>query len=59
MADALGGPAPLQESEATSGEEKRRSKVLPRFFDERSCLKLAFATLIRALREMAPDAYRV
>jgi transposase-like protein len=29
-------------------EEKRRSKVLPRFFNEKSCLKLAFASLLRA-----------
>ncbi|HBY57716.1 MAG TPA: hypothetical protein DEG96_07665 [Candidatus Atribacteria bacterium] len=29
-------------------EEKRRSKVLPRFFDEKSCLKLALASLLRA-----------
>lgn len=29
-------------------EEKRRSKVIPRFFDEKSGLKLAFASLIRA-----------
>ena len=29
-------------------EEKRRSKVLPRFFDEKSCLKLVFASLLRA-----------
>ena len=29
-------------------EERRRSKVLPRFFTEKSCLKLVFATLIRA-----------
>jgi transposase-like protein len=29
-------------------EEKRRSKVIPRFFDEKSGLKLVFATLIRA-----------
>jgi putative transposase len=28
-------------------EEKRRTKVIPRFFDEKSCLKLVFATLIR------------
>lgn len=34
--------------ERAFGEEKRRSKVLPRFFDEKSCLKLAFATLFRA-----------
>ena len=29
-------------------EEKRRSKIIPRFFDEKSCLSLAFGTLIRA-----------
>jgi transposase-like protein len=29
-------------------EERRRSKTLPRFFTERSCVKLVFATLIRA-----------
>jgi transposase-like protein len=29
-------------------EERRRSKVIPRFFDEKSGLKLVFATLIRA-----------
>lgn len=29
-------------------EEKRRSNVIPRFFDEKSGLKLAFASLIRA-----------
>lgn len=29
-------------------EQKRRSKVIPRFFDEKSGLKLAFASLIRA-----------
>jgi len=29
-------------------EEKRRSKVIPRFFNEKSGLKLAFASLIRA-----------
>ena len=28
-------------------EERRRTKVIPRFFDEKSCLKLAFATLWR------------
>jgi len=33
--------------ERTFLEEKRRSKVIPRFFSEKSCLKLAFATLIR------------
>ena len=31
-------------------EERRRSKVLPRFFTEKSCLKLVFATLLRAAR---------
>ena len=34
--------------ERSFGEEKRRSKVIPRFFDEKSGLKLAFASLIRA-----------
>jgi len=29
-------------------ELRRRTKVIPRFFDERSCLKLAFADLVRA-----------
>ena len=29
-------------------EEKRRTKIIPRFFDEKSCLKLVFATLVRA-----------
>lgn len=29
-------------------EERRRTKVIPRFFDERSCLKLAYAALQRA-----------
>jgi putative transposase len=33
--------------ERTFEDEKRRSKVIPRFFDEKSCLKLVFATLIR------------
>jgi putative transposase len=31
-------------------EERRRTKVIPSFFDERSCLKLAFAALERAAR---------
>ena len=31
-------------------EERRRTKVLPRFFDEKSCLKLVFGTLLRAAR---------
>lgn len=29
-------------------ELRRRTKVIPRFFDEKSCLKLAFAELVRA-----------
>jgi transposase-like protein len=29
-------------------EERRRTRVLPRFFEERSCLKLVFATLWQA-----------
>lgn len=29
-------------------ELRRRTKVIPRFFDERSCLKLAFSELVRA-----------
>lgn len=29
-------------------ELRRRTKVIPRFFDERSCMKLAYAELIRA-----------
>ena len=29
-------------------EQQRRTKVIPRFFDERSCLKLAFAAVQRA-----------
>jgi transposase-like protein len=34
--------------ERAFGEQKRRTKVIPRFLDEKSCLKLVFATLIRA-----------
>ena len=29
-------------------EQKRRTKIIPRFFDEKSCLKLVYATLVRA-----------
>jgi len=29
-------------------EERRRTKVIPRFFEERGCLKLAYAALQRA-----------
>ena len=32
------------------GEQRRRTKVIPYFFDEKSCLKLVFASLIRAAR---------
>jgi transposase-like protein len=28
-------------------EQKRRTKIIPRFLDEKSCLKLVYATLIR------------
>jgi len=31
--------------ERSFGEEKRCSKIIPRFFDEKSVIKLAFATL--------------
>ncbi|MGH3927050.1 MAG: transposase, partial [Pseudonocardiaceae bacterium] len=29
-------------------ELRRRTKIIPRFFDEKSCLKLAYAELVRA-----------
>lgn len=29
-------------------EQRRRTKIIPRFWDERSCLKLVFATLWQA-----------
>ena len=35
-------------SERSFVEERRRTKVIPRFFDEKGCLKLVFATLWRA-----------
>jgi putative transposase len=35
--------------ERAFGEQKRRTKVIPRFFDEKSCLKLAYGSLIRAV----------
>ncbi|HLK57810.1 MAG TPA: IS256 family transposase [Chthonomonadaceae bacterium] len=31
-------------------EERRRTKIIPRFLSEKSCLKLVFGTLIRAAR---------
>jgi transposase-like protein len=34
--------------ERAFGEQIRRTKVIPRFFDEKSCLKLANGSLIRA-----------
>jgi len=34
--------------ERAFGEQKRRTKVIPRFFDEKSCLKLVYATMVRA-----------
>lgn len=35
-------------AERSIEEERRRTKTIPRFFDEKSCLKLCFASLIRA-----------
>lgn len=29
-------------------EKKRRTKIIPQFFDEKSCLKLLYATIVRA-----------
>jgi putative transposase len=29
-------------------EQKRRTKIIPRFFDEKSCLKLVYATMVGA-----------
>jgi len=34
--------------ERAFGEQKRRTKIIPRFFDEKSCLKLVYATMVRA-----------
>ena len=34
--------------ERSFAEERRRTKTLPRFFSEKSCLKLVYAVLIRA-----------
>jgi len=39
--------------ERTFEEERRRSKVIPRYFDEKSCLKLAFSVLQRASERWA------
>ena len=33
--------------ERTCAEQKRRTKVIPRFFSEKSCMKLIFGTMIR------------
>jgi transposase-like protein len=35
-------------AERSIEEERRRTKTLPRFFDEKSCLKLCYASLMRA-----------
>ncbi len=32
-------------------EQKRRTRVIPRFFDEKSCLKLVYATMVRVSRK--------
>ena len=37
--------------ERAFGEHKRRTKVIPRFFDEKSCLKLVYATMVRAIQK--------
>lgn len=34
--------------ERAFGEQRRRTKTIPRFWDERSCLKLVFASLMQA-----------
>lgn len=39
--------------ERTFEEERRRTKVIPRFFDEKSCLKLVFGVLMRVSRRWA------
>ncbi len=33
--------------ERTFEEQKRRTKIIPRFFDEKSCIKLVYGTMIR------------
>lgn len=40
--------------ERTFEEERRRSKVIPRFLDEKSALKLVFATMIRVSEKWRP-----
>ena len=35
-------------------EQKRRTKVIPRFFDEKSCLKLVYATMVRVSQKWRP-----
>lgn len=37
--------------ERAFGEHIRRTKVIPRFFDEKSCLKLVYATMVRAIQK--------
>jgi putative transposase len=34
-------------------EQKRRTKIIPRFFDEKSCLKSVYATMVRARVKMS------
>lgn len=46
--------------ERAFGELRRRTKVIPRFFTEKSCLKLAYAELVRAgQRSHSPCPCRV
>ncbi|MCL6472434.1 MAG: transposase [Firmicutes bacterium] len=37
-------------------EERRRSKIIPRFRGEQQCLKLVFGTLLKSIREMAKSS---
>ena len=32
-------------------EQRRRTKIIPRFFDEKSCLKLVYATMVRVSKK--------
>jgi transposase-like protein len=44
--------------ERTFEEERRRTKVIPRFFSEKSCLKLSFAVLWRASARWARVSFK-
>jgi putative transposase len=44
--------------ERTFEEERRRTKVIPRFFNEKSCLKLSFAVLWRASARWARVSFK-